>query len=114
VHRPACTWIRYDLKVGTSERGEVVDVHWNPKPFRHALVVLGGVAGIEDALEKDLHLHGKEAVEVFDHYVNICPFQGSRTIRTEEALLITMTALRPRLAFAAMGAGSPLHPTTGA
>lgn len=99
--------------MGTSERGEVVDVHWHLKPFRHALVVLGGVAGIEDALEKDLHLSGKGGSDVFDHYVNICPFQGSRTIRTEEALLIAMSALRPGLASAG-GVGCPPSSPNGA
>lgn len=31
---------------------------------------------------------------VFDYYINTCPNQGSRTIRTEEAVLISMTYLQ--------------------
>jgi Putative RNA methyltransferase len=31
--------------------------------------------------------------------VNICPFQGSRTIRTEEAVLIGLAKLSPMLSF---------------
>jgi Putative RNA methyltransferase len=30
--------------------------------------------------------------------VNVCPFQGSRTIRTEEAVLISLAKLSPHLA----------------
>jgi len=30
--------------------------------------------------------------------VNVCPFQGSRTIRTEEAVLITLARFSPLLA----------------
>lgn len=30
--------------------------------------------------------------------VNICPYQGSRTIRTEEAVLITLSRLSPYIA----------------
>ena len=36
---------------------------------------------------------------VFDLYrVNVCPFQGSRTIRTEEAVLISLAKFSPYLA----------------
>jgi len=31
---------------------------------------------------------------VFDRWVNVCPGQGSRTIRTEEAVWIGLTGLR--------------------
>ncbi|KAE8593072.1 hypothetical protein XENTR_v10018967 [Xenopus tropicalis] len=34
---------------------------------------------------------------LFNHYLNTCPDQGSRTIRTEEAILISLAALKPRL-----------------
>ena len=29
--------------------------------------------------------------------INVCPYQGSRTIRSEEAVLITLARLRPLL-----------------
>ncbi len=32
---------------------------------------------------------------LFDLYLNLCPGQGSRTIRTEEALLVGLAALQP-------------------
>lgn len=35
---------------------------------------------------------------ILDQRVNICPFQGSRTIRTEEAVLITLSRLSPYIA----------------
>jgi predicted SPOUT superfamily RNA methylase MTH1 len=67
--------------------------------FRHALIVFGGLGGLETAIDvdQDLKFNADEAEELFDHWVNVCPYQGSRTIRTEEALLIGMAALRSRL-----------------
>ena len=32
---------------------------------------------------------------LFDLYLNLCPGQGSRTIRTEEVLLVGLAALQP-------------------
>ena len=34
---------------------------------------------------------------MFDVWVNTCPGQGSRTIRTEEAVLVSLAALQPAL-----------------
>ena len=34
---------------------------------------------------------------LFDMYLNTCPKQGSRTIRTEEAILVSLAALRPKI-----------------
>lgn len=34
---------------------------------------------------------------LFDAYLNTCPDQGCRTIRTEEAILITLSVLKPLL-----------------
>ena len=96
----------YDLKLGTSERGLCVDdVNWAAEPkaatFKHLLIVLGGVAGLEDVVSADPVLRsaigdGDEA-SLFDYYLNVCPNQGSNTIRTEEAMLVTLSALRPVL-----------------
>ncbi|KAL1239405.1 putative methyltransferase C9orf114 [Trichinella pseudospiralis] len=66
----------YDLIIGTSDKGTNVDNVQLPS-FKHLLVVFGGVKGIE-------------------FYLNTCPNQGSRTIRTEEAILITLSILRPK------------------
>ena len=38
-----------------------------------------------------------DPASLFDHYLNLCPRQGSRTIRSEEAVLVGMAALRPHV-----------------
>ena len=91
----------YDLKVGTSERGDVTvdDKKFGLPQFKHLLVVFGGVAGIEECIDADesMTLSGKDARKLFDLWVNTCPFQGSRTIRTEEAVLLTLARFRPHI-----------------
>lgn len=82
----------YDVKIGTSEKGTDSTL-LRPNCFNHLLIVFGGVEGLEYALENDESLVEDDVSELFDHYVNTCPSQGSRTIRTEEAILISMTAL---------------------
>ncbi|KAJ1928386.1 hypothetical protein IWQ60_002108 [Tieghemiomyces parasiticus] len=84
----------YDLTIGTSERGEPVSkIAEKTRKFKHVLVMFGGVAGIESAAEPDPEVTG-EASKLFDYWINTCPDQGSRTIRTEEAILVSMAALR--------------------
>jgi methyltransferase len=93
----------YDVSIGTSERGidsqqlysggegEIVD------GFKHLLITFGGVAGLEVAVKNDSELQKLgviEAKDVFDRWVNVCPGQGSRTIRTEEAVWIGLMGLR--------------------
>lgn len=95
----------YDVSVGTSERGipiaPLLDGSGGSriKPdWKHLLIVFGGIAGLEAALAADEELLAagvKTAREVFDYWVNLVPGQGSRTIRTEEALWVGLTALRP-------------------
>ena len=46
-------------------------------------MVFGGLNGLEASLDADPDLDAKEPSELFDHYLNTCPGQGSRTIRTE-------------------------------
>lgn len=66
--------------------------------FRHALIVVGGPQGLEYCLANDpLAAKHTEPSTLFQRYLNICPDQGSRTIRTEEALLITLAYLQPAL-----------------
>jgi len=86
----------YDLTIGTSERGDIVDNIEIPT-FKHLLIVFGGVKGLEVSLESDEHITETEVELLFDQYINTCPGQGSRTIRTEEAILVTLSALRPKL-----------------
>eukprot|EP00879_Flechtneria_rotunda_P019240 GHRR01020204.1.p1 GENE.GHRR01020204.1~~GHRR01020204.1.p1 ORF type:complete len:120 (+),score=32.07 GHRR01020204.1:189-548(+) len=85
----------YDLKLGTSEHGQVVQPGSLLLPrFKHLLVAFGGPDGLEDCLQHDRKLQGKLPVDVFDLYLNTCPGQGSRTIRTEEAILISLSFLQ--------------------
>ncbi|CAI9118551.1 OLC1v1020138C1 [Oldenlandia corymbosa var. corymbosa] len=81
----------YDHMIGTSEHGVVVKSSELSLPsFRHLLIAFGGLAGLEECVEEDNNLKGKDVRELFNLYVNICPHQGSRTIRTEEAVFICM------------------------
>lgn len=95
----------YDLSIGTSERGvsipEAFPERKNKEPavFNHLLIVFGGPRGLENAAENDPQLNGMGIVkrrtkELFDHWINILPGQGSRTIRTDEALFIGLAGLR--------------------
>lgn len=88
----------YDLTLGTSERGQNVDKIEPLPDFKHLLVVFGGVKGLEAALKIDPELKNVEDPEpLFDLYLNTCPSQGSRTIRTEEAILVSLAALRSKI-----------------
>ncbi|KAF2659259.1 DUF171-domain-containing protein [Lophiostoma macrostomum CBS 122681] len=100
----------YDFSIGTSERGVPLSdilpgstartkgpsgetMMKLPSDFKHLLLVIGGVTGLETAVESDPALKqrglGKEtAYDAFDAWVNLVPGQGSRTIRTEEAVWV--------------------------
>ena len=85
----------YDVTIGTSERGSDVNLLTSLDDSTcHVLIVFGGVKGIEAALENDESLRVSDARHLFDYWVNTCPNQGSRTIRTEEALLVSLAAFR--------------------
>ncbi|XP_044261853.1 putative methyltransferase C9orf114 homolog [Tribolium madens] len=85
----------YDLTIGTSDKGTSIDEFQCPT-FKHAIIVFGGVQGLETALESDNVLNVDDPKFIFDHYLNTLPNQGSKTIRTEEAVLVTLSALRPK------------------
>lgn len=107
----------YDLIVGTSERGVCIDEITFEKgsksktkigdenakkkhksDFNHILVVFGGVRGLEHSASCDKNFKDcSDVSKLFDYYINTCPNQGSTTIRTEEAILITLSAMRPKL-----------------
>ena len=90
----------YDLIIGTSERGKLIEtlvdkngLHRGGEGgfprFKRCMIVFGGPRGLEPVMEP-LKL-GPE--DCFDYYVNTCASQGSRTIRTEEAALISLARL---------------------
>ncbi len=64
------------------------------------LIVFGGIAGIEESVDvdKSMALPGKYSRKLFEVWVNICPYQGSRTIRSEEAVFIALARLSPFIA----------------
>ena len=94
----------YDMSVGTSERGTTVsalldseDATYVQPSWKHLVLVFGGVSGLEAALSADRELQNAGVTEVkdlFDRWVNLVPGQGSRTIRTEEAVWVGLTGLR--------------------
>lgn len=95
----------YDLSIGTSERGEAVSgvvdrlLGEERREWMHMVVVFGGVKGLEEAAAYDEELSrmgiGRANVsELFEYWVNLVPGQGSRTIRTEEAVWIGLMGMR--------------------
>jgi predicted SPOUT superfamily RNA methylase MTH1 len=63
------------------------------------LIFFGGLEGIEGILEQEEHTKKKEdeVESMFDLYLNTCPEQGTRTIRTEEAILVSMAHITSKL-----------------
>jgi predicted SPOUT superfamily RNA methylase MTH1 len=55
------------------------------------------LAGLESALNSDENITEQNPADLFEYYVNSLPDQGSRIIRTEEAIPITLTALKLKL-----------------
>ncbi|XP_060526706.1 putative methyltransferase C9orf114 [Cylas formicarius] len=86
----------YDISIGTSDKGTSVDTFECTK-YKHLLIMFGGLQGLEGALESDETLNTDDPSLLFDHYLNTLPQQGSKTIRTEEAILISLSVLRPKL-----------------
>ncbi|KAK3954818.1 putative RNA methyltransferase [Pseudoneurospora amorphoporcata] len=92
----------YDLSIGTSERGQSLHRAFpehKEANFTHLLVAFGGPRGLEYAAMNDpelskIGIHGPRTKELFEHWVNVLPNQGSRGIRTDEAMLIALTGLR--------------------
>ncbi|KAI5068488.1 hypothetical protein GOP47_0016833 [Adiantum capillus-veneris] len=82
---------KYDFLIGTSEHGEKIRSTDLVIPkCKHLLVAFGGLSGLEESLELDRKLKNRAITSVFHRYLNTCPEQGSRTIRTEEAILISL------------------------
>lgn len=70
----------YDLSIGTSDKGESVqNVQSGVLRFDHALIVFGGVQGLEVALENDENLDADDPSLLFDQYMNVVPGQGKST-----------------------------------
>lgn len=65
--------------------------------FSRILLVFGGLEGLEAAVEADESIRESDPAQLFKHYLNSVPDQGSRTIRTEEAIPITLAAVKLKL-----------------
>lgn len=89
---------KYDFTLATSEHGRSVDTVQHFKPFKHGLIVFGGVHGIEAVMEADEEIPHTNPGSFFTAYLNTCPNRGSRTIRTEEDLFITLSTLQTKFA----------------
>ena len=63
------------------------------------MIFFGGLEGIEGLvdMEEASELKPSDVHKLFDMYLNTCPEQGVRTIRTEEAILLSMAAILPRM-----------------
>ena len=84
-----CPYIegKYDLMLGTSDKGESyrsLEIKELPY-YKHAMILFGGLPGIEGLIEADenMKVPPEDAEKLFQYYVNTCPDQGCRTIRTE-------------------------------
>ncbi len=68
--------------------------------FDHLLIVFGGIAGIKESVNanKSTALPVKYSRKLFDVWVSICPYQGSRTIQSEEGVFIALARLSPFIA----------------
>eukprot|EP00340_Litonotus_pictus_P010217 CAMPEP_0170514972 /NCGR_PEP_ID=MMETSP0209-20121228/1464_1 /TAXON_ID=665100 ORGANISM="Litonotus pictus, Strain P1" /NCGR_SAMPLE_ID=MMETSP0209 /ASSEMBLY_ACC=CAM_ASM_000301 /LENGTH=409 /DNA_ID=CAMNT_0010799253 /DNA_START=6 /DNA_END=1235 /DNA_ORIENTATION=- len=105
---------KYDLVIGTSDKGkthEKLDLSKDSKlisklrkkkkidKVKHCLIVFGGIQGLEGVVddEESNKVNRENLQDLFDCYVNTCPNQGSRTIRTEEALMVTLSVLKDKL-----------------
>ncbi|EFN83616.1 Uncharacterized protein C9orf114-like protein [Harpegnathos saltator] len=88
----------YDLIIGTSDKGTLIDkIEAKSLEYHHCLIVFGGLAGLEAIVDVDPYLDIDDPSLMFHKYLNTCPQQGSQTIRTEEAVLITLAELRTKL-----------------
>lgn len=65
--------------------------------YSDILIVFGGLEGLEAAIDADESIETNDPAQFFDFYLNAVPDQGSRTIRTEEAIPISLTALKMKL-----------------
>jgi len=90
---------QYDCIIGTSDVGIPVGqigILNDGIPFKNILLVFGGVDGLESCTDF-AHDSNETFRARFKHYVNARPSQGTKTIRTEDAIPLTLAALEPVL-----------------
>jgi predicted SPOUT superfamily RNA methylase MTH1 len=78
---------KYDLLIGTSDKGDSYQETKiaEKQTYKHALIVFGGLPGIEGIIESDESnsIKVSDTRSLFNYYLNTCLNQGCRTIRTE-------------------------------
>lgn len=90
VHSP-----EFDLKIATSKMGSdyndlenQIQSDWSEAA--RTLIVFGSFKqGVHEIVRRER----KRAEEIFDYIVNTVPYQGSETIRTEEAIIVSLAIL---------------------
>jgi len=86
---------QFDLTIGTSRYGKPVESMWSRliesvKTTRSILIVFGSPKrGLQEILKQE----GKTPEEAFDYFINTVPNQNVSTVRTEEAILISLGIL---------------------
>ena len=86
---------RYDLKIGTSHYGSsLMDCYSNIveslRKVESVMIVFGSP---RQGLQNILASQGKMPSELFDYFINTIPGQNVSTVRTEEAVMITLGIL---------------------
>jgi hypothetical protein len=86
---------RYELKIGTSRYGTQVQDVWSEisKSLRSVKSVLIAFGSPKLGLKEILGQDGINPDTVFDFFINTVPEQNVATVRTEEAVLITLGLL---------------------
>ena len=93
---------QFDLRIGTSRYGRPVESEWSrlTESVGTANSVLVAFGSPKNGLRELLQQQGKTPEDVFNYFVNTVPNQNVSTVRTEEAVLISLGILN--LAFTAM------------
>ncbi|KAJ3385316.1 hypothetical protein HDU84_002314 [Entophlyctis sp. JEL0112] len=94
----------YDFTFGVSDSAETFlgDLYTRTEkipPFKHLMVVFGGAKGIEFSIGADesLSVSEEDCASLFTHFVRPLQSQGTRRIKTEENVMITMASDKFRL-----------------
>ncbi len=85
---------RYPVSVGTSRYGTPLSDLWRPlQKATHNETVLVAFGAPQRGLQEILQEERMNAKEAFDFFVNTVPDQQTATVRTEEAILVTLGLL---------------------
>lgn len=92
--RDVITKNKFSFIMGTSDVGQDFDEHdIDQHNLQNTLITLGGIDGYDPIFKSDIILRKYSPEKFFDAYLNFCPKQGTRTIRTEEAVAIILAKI---------------------